>query len=58
MKSMLLYLSYHGLGIVGPVGKFRQGEVEKEATFSANLGAECAVDFTGEMCDGSWELPS
>lgn len=27
-----------------------------EATFSGNLGALCAVGFTGEMCDGSWEL--
>lgn len=57
-RSVLFCLSYHRLEIVGPVGKLRQEEVGKEATFSWSLCAACAVDVTGEMCDGRWELPS
>lgn len=41
-----------------PTGKILTRRGWEEATFSGNLSAACAVDFTGEMWDGSWELPS
>jgi hypothetical protein len=49
-RCELLCLSYHRLEIVGPVGKLRQEEVGKEATFSWSLCAACALWMSQGKC--------